>query len=421
MNLIQHPIKLTIFCFLFLASSSQIFAQKKFEPGTIISLDNKIIKGLILKQDWHDTPMQISFKTKKEDNAKTYTAKELSGFIIGIEVYYSGEVIVNKENRDTQGNNNSSAIDLIPEIVFLKAIVLGPKNLFQIIRDNNNYFYYRKDSLFEKLEFKTHVDDPSNPGKKITILNDKYRIQMSEYLKDWPGINESANKLKYRKNSLIRLYKEYYSYTKKDLDFISKPDRVKLEVGPVVGISLSSKEIKGQSYKYFETQPIDNYTEPIFGLFFNLIFPHHKKQWSLYNELIYTSDKFDLYVPSYDHWQNLGNIDLTMTMHNIKMFNLIRYSYSINRFQVFVNAGFSNAFNVSDKITNISDRLADSPTLWEPLLDKQTHEFGSALGTGFHYKKVGLEYRIEYTRGMAPYHVIDIRATRNYFLLNYKF
>ena len=421
MNLIQYPIKLSIFYFIFFISFSQISAQKKFESGTIISLNNKVIKGLILEEDWYDTPMKITFKEKEDDIAKTYTAKELSGFIIGTDIYYSGEVIVNKENRDTQEKNNSSAIDLIPEIVFLKAVVLGQKNLFQVIRDNKNYFYYKKDSLFERLEFKTHVDDPSNSGKKTTILNDKYRVQMSEYLKDWPDINESAHKLKYRKNSLLRLYKEYYSYTKKDLVYISKPDRVKLEVGPVAGISLSSKQIKGQSYKYFETQPIDNYTEPILGCFFNLIFPHHKKQWSLYNELIYTSDKFDLYVPSYDHWQNLGNVDLTMIMHNIKVFNLIRYSYSINRFQVFVNAGFSNAFNVSDKLTNISDRLADSPTLWEPLLDKQTHEFGYAIGTGFHYKKIGLEYRFEYTRGMAPYHVIDIRATRNYFLLNFKF
>ena len=421
MNFTQFPIKLTIFCSLYLLSFSQIFAQKKFEPGTIITLENKMIKGLILKQDWHDTPMQITFKENSDDITKTYTAKEVSGFIIDKEIYYSGEVIVNKTMRDTQKKNNDSKIKTIPETVFLRAIILGQKSLFQVIRDNKNYFYYRIDNLFEKLEFKTYVEDPHNPDKKTIQLNNIYRLQISDYLKDCPGINKSAHKLKYRKNSFLRLYKNYYSYTEEDLDFISKPDRVKLEVGPVVGISFCSKEIVGQSFRYFETQPIEDYTEPNFGLFFNLVNPHFKKRWSLYNELIYTADQFDLYVPSYDGWQNLGNVDLTMTMHNIKMFNLIRYTYPINRFKVFVNAGMSNGFNVADKSSNISNRLANSSTLWEPLLDKQKHEIGYALGTGFHFHKFGLEWRFEKTRGMAPFHMIEIRPTRHYFLVSYKF
>ena len=395
--------------------------QNSFEPGTIINANNKPVKGFILKQKTNDTPQFIRFKETKNGQSITLNPRNILGFKMANDFFFRGVVKVNRMALDTHPVKDNSSITLADDTVFLQALVLGDKNLYYIKKDNKEYFYYLKDNHFIKLDYKTYIKDPENPEHKFTLTNNKYQSQLIKYLSDCPALNESVFSMKYRKNAFIKIYQKYYDCKKEEPEYIAKTDKIKLEFGPIFGVFFNSRNIVSQSYRYLEALPLNDTTEITGGIFLDIVFPRYNRHLSLYNEMIYTACHFDMTVPSLNGWKPSNFVDLTLKLHNIKLFTLLKYRFYLNDFIFVFDIGMSNAINVADKITYVSQRLEDSPINYEGRLDIQKYETGFVMGAGVRYKGIGLDWKVEKARAFAPFYSIKINSLSNYITLSYSF
>ena len=395
--------------------------QNKFEPGIVINAGNEPVKGYILKQKTNDTPQLIQFKKTEDGQSLTFTPNNIFGFKTANEFFFRGVVKVNTMQPGAHSVKDNSAITLADDTVFLQALVLGPKNLYYIKKDNKEYFYYSEGNQFVKFEYKTYIKDPDNPEHKFTLNNNKFHTQLIDYLNDCPNIKESVFSTKYRKNAFIKLYQKYYECVREGPGYIAKTDKIKFEFGPVFGVFFNSRDIVSQSYRYLEALPLNDTTEITGGIFMDMVFPRYNRHLSLYNEMIYTACHFDMTVPSLNDWKPSSFVDLTLKLQNIKLFTLLKYRIYLNDFIFVFEAGMSNAVNVANKITYVSQRLEDSPINYEGMLDIQGYETGFVLGAGIRFKGIGFNWKVERARAFAPFYSIKINSLTNYLSLSYSF
>jgi hypothetical protein len=122
------------------------------------------------------------------------------------------------------------------------------------------------------------------------------------------------------------------------------------------------------------------------------------KQWSFYNELMYSSYKFESYAGPYfpSNWA-------TFDFKYLKMNNMIRIRPS----WFFLNVGVSSGYAI----------LAKSSIFEET----RKMEIGFVVGAGIKYKKYSLEVREDIGDGMSPYVNISAQSKRFQVLLGYQF
>lgn len=103
---------------------------------------------------------------------------------------------------------------------------------------------------------------------------------------------------------------------------------------------------------------------------------------------------------------------------------MVRFSYPIGHFSIFVNAGISNGYGFNE--TNFLQkeikfyapvRIEESKALDET----RKFERGYVLGGGTKYKRFSVEYRYEIGNGMSKYSFLGAKTKKSFFLLGYKF
>lgn len=421
-NLIKK-IALSILGILIFHSS---YGQKNYLPGYVIQLNGDTLRGFIDYRNWDKNPNKIAFRKEMSDNISDYTPIGIKGFGVK-DVIYESAVIETEISSDNPNDLSSQAeFSMRMDTTFLQTMVRGVKCLYFY---KNNYgkeqFYIRNGSTYEFLKYKKYVKQGEIQGITTLTENKKYLGQLSIYLNDCKSIQSILNGTKYGKKSMENLFLSYYKCTNSEIVFQKKTVKLPLEFGILAGLSSTSIKFASSlgAYSYLvltDFKPSLNFST---GLFFNVGLPFNQGKWSLYNELIYSSYKLIGRVQDNMNPDVHSIYNTTIGLSNIKVNNMLRFKYPVGRAFVFLNAGITNGFAVSETNYRIENRKFYSTESSDEgrAFDFSGREEGYLIGLGTKYKKVSFEIRFERGDGMA--HLMYLKSDENkyFFLLGYKF
>jgi len=106
------------------------------------------------------------------------------------------------------------------------------------------------------------------------------------------------------------------------------------------------------------------------------------------------------------------------------MNNLLRYKYPVGRFFVYLNAGISNGYVISETNTLKKEhKIYSSESVEEGVALNETRKYeqGSILGLGTKINRYSFEIRNEKGNGISESSVLKSTTNRYFFLLGYKF
>jgi hypothetical protein len=432
MKKITFLIMTSLICIL---NVKNLYSQTNFQSGYIIDLKKDTIKGLINYYNWQATPKSITFKTLVDNKEITYKSANIYGFSIDGERYISGIVTIDVSSFKYNELNESDKPEYKTDTVFLQILVDGRKSLFSLKDENlRMHFFINTNGIYETLFFRQYLQNVN--GIQSVKTNEKFKGQLIVYFQDCPLIKKKVYNVLYNSKDLIDLYNEYYKLTNSQIIYKYKLEKYKFksEFGLFGGISLTNIKFSGVDLMYSSELPIlqekfTSSTNYVLGAFFNIVIPRAKSKisyksiWSIHNELIYTSYKFN------GHWLDYTNENIytdwnsTIGTSFIKLNNLLEFKYPIKKIYFVLDGGISNGYPYSEKnhIKGIEHIYSDTYKLGGPGIDYfNKWESGSILGLGINYKNLLFEFRIEKTNGIKCYEITS-KVTRTFLLLRYKF
>jgi hypothetical protein len=408
------------------------FSQTNFKEGYVIDLHKDTIRGYINYYNWNKNPRSITFKTTVNATETAYIPEDIVGFSVAGERYISGIVTIDispfRENELTESESPQYRTDT----AFLQVLIDGRKKLFSLTDENlKTHFIIDLNGVYETLLFKKYLK--SVYGAMSIKTNEKFRGQLLVYFQDCPAIQKKISYVSYNRKDLINLFDEYYKLINDEILYKYNLVKYKIrsEFGLMGGLSLTNVKFYGSDYSVY---PIINANYPwsknfIAGAFYNIILPQlksrlsYKGKWSINNELIYTSYKIDGLWIDYTNENIYTNWYSTIGASFIKLNNLLKFSYPIDRCMIFVDGGISNGFSISltDYLKEEDHVYSNTAVIESQALAYMNHlETGLILGLGSNIKNFSCEVRFERTNGMQSANVAS-RVTRGFVILGYRF
>jgi hypothetical protein len=374
----------------------------------------------------------IFFRKSEEGMVVTYNPMTISGFLVHNEIYTSG--IVAAETSVTQVNQLSSEpkINTRIDTVFLQTMFQGSKNLYYYSdKSGKQNFYIRQWPDFELLVYKKYLGQDKqssvSAGAVNQIRENKTFIgQLSLYFQDCPSMQSKINAATYDKRSLEGLFKSYYECSKVNLSYQYVKEKPKTYFGVIAGMSITNLKLKSSEDPWQYIANVDYSTSYNFtgGLSLEYILPRNQRKWSVYNEIMFSSYSVSSYNENYKS-ENVYDYYTTKFAYTyLKMNNMIRFTYPVNTFFVFVNAGLSNGYVLSETNSLIKESkfYTDPVTTEGPAIKgSKKWEYGILAGAGIKYSKFSFETRYEGGSGMSDLPALISIANRLFFMVGYRF
>ena len=308
------------------------------------------------------------------------------------------------------------------DTVFLQTMIKGIISLYYY-KDSygKDNFYIKQNEGFDLLVYKKYMK--IHEGASVVLENKKYTGQLTVYLQDCKEILSKVYSTDYRKNSLEKLFLSFYKCTNPEIDFQKKTEKIKLEIGVLAGISISSLKFIGDDFPQLVNGNYSKSKNFTAGLFFDLLLPRAQRKWSINNELIFTSYSMEDHYNYYRGWASQAYYDTKLEYSYLKMNNMIRYKHPLGNFFIFVNVGMSSGYAISETNYQKNVIIGSTEKIKEGKCIPETTRFeqGYLLGLGVKYKKFSFEMRFEKGTGISAYYLINVISKRNYFLLGYRF
>ena len=412
--------------FLLYLFSQTVLAQKKFEPGYIINIQNDTLKGFIDYRNWSKNPEKITFKTTIESEDKTYGLTNISGFYVHEEHYVKAIVNVDVSPYKANQLSESPVPQIQQDTVFLMVMARGPKSLYYL-KDglDKTHLYIGKGADYELLSYYQYKMIRADQSGIITI--DRFKQQLQEYFGDCPAVQAKINTLSYSQNRVAKLFNSFYSECRSSTAaFIQKKEKALVQTGVLAGLSVTKIKFKGINHPYLTQHDLDASKQATGGVFLNLVFARTQRKLSLYNELIFTSMKVKSHSEEYVSEDDHSFSDVSLNYGYLKLTNMVRYKLvSKVSFDFFVNAGISNGLALSE--TNLRRKETyffsnqGAVTEEKALLSTRKHEEALSFGAGGTMQKYSVEFRYEMANGMSAYTSLKSSVKRAYVLFSYRF
>lgn len=399
------------------------FCQENYLPGHLIALNGDTIHGFIDYRNWSKNPNKIYFSGRIDGEMHIYTPNDLIGFSVQDEIYVSA--IVKTEISPTKTNELQYDPELIINIdtVFLQTMIQGSKSLYYYKGSNaKDQFYIKEDSSFNLLIYKRYLK--KHEGTNVISVNKKYLGQLTFYFKDCPSIQSKLGNTKYNKKSIENLFLFYYDCTQSKVEFHKKTEKLSIEIGILAGVSLTSIKFRSDDFDCLVNADFPLSVNFSAGLFLDVILPRNQRKWSIYNEIIFTSYKFDDRHIDYEN-ENKYTITYTEIGYSyLKLINMLRFKYPVGNLFVYINAGISNGFAISE--TNYEKEESKYYSIekvkeGKALNETRKYEQGLVFGLGTKFKKYSFEMRYEIGSGISTYSALKSSTNRYYFLFGYRF
>jgi hypothetical protein len=430
--------KISILLMLSLPFSST-YGQGKFIPGYIIKPNGDTVHGYIDYRNWSVNPVKISFKEQLNDTQKTYTCIDVNGFGVSHETFVSAIVQIDESKLNTDDLDETKDVLLRRDTVFLEAMVQGFKSLYYYESNGiKAQFFIKQDSVFDLLVYKKYLKNQNTSANYTEnnsflkepadanhiVENKRFLNQLAVYLKDCPDIQKNFKNITYSKQSLEKLFSQYYKCTNAEIKFQKKTEKAIVQTGILAGVSLTSLTFTGSGFQYLVKADWDNSVNFAGGLFLNLVFPRNFNKLSFNNELFYTAYKV---TGTYTYYTNENDYTIhtsAIGISYLKLNTMLRFSQPVKNTFIFLNAGVSFGLALSETNSYQREKVFYNPpvvTEFEAMAYMRKYEFAYNAGIGVRYKKYSAEIRYENGNGMSDYETLKIRSMRLYFLLGYRF
>lgn len=377
---------------LFLFISLSIHAKTNFLPGYIVNLNHDTIHGLIEYEEWTYNPEIICFKATKFRTPVYYEPSDVAGF--GVLDKQFNSAIVQKEISPFRFSEleKSSSLNLVQDTVFLQTLIGGAKSLHYLKEwDDREQFYIKEDSAYTLLLHKIYYEYTLNVRKEYH--NMRFIGQLTRYFWDQPELLSEIADTYYSRSNLEGLFQHYLKLTGQKSVYVNKDSYLSGVFGLVAGASLTMLGVE-TDYLKAGFGPSYNFTG---GLSLDLAMNGMFRNWTLYNELLYSSYQANNLIPEYfpDSWS-------TFDFKYLKINTMVRFQPSF----FFLSAGVSNGICIDYYGSK------DDYRLWE---------IGFLLGAGIKFKHFTLELREDIGDGMSPFVGTYTSTERFQVLLGYHF
>ncbi|HHH53834.1 MAG TPA: hypothetical protein ENK91_09265 [Bacteroidetes bacterium] len=402
------------FFILILIFSIKSIAQQNYQPGYVIAINGDTIKGWIDYRNWKNNPKIIKFIHEKNANPVKYSPNSIKGFKVSDEVYISAAIKKEISSLEVKWLEDNPTLNLKADTVFLKTLYAGTKSLLVYSFKSKNNFYIVNNNKFKLLHYKKYIKNIN--GKKGYAENKNYLGQLSIYLQDYPQIKSDLKKIRYAKSDLMKVFRNYYDFYPNDLRYFKKEKKGNSKFGLKAGISSTYLDI---SRSNLDKLTPGNSIKISGAVYYELVLPWYLQKWSIVNELLISSYKFETTTEIFNNQSSISEIGYTY----INLNNLVQFKYPFGPVYVFVNAGMSNGWVLKEAfhskvVENESNEIiSDTPLL----RDTRKYEQGFILGTGIKYNDFSFELRLQKGNGMSYYENLNTISTRYFLLLGYAF
>jgi len=409
-----------LFIFLFgIFFLQNIFAQKNYVEGHIVTFENDTLSGFIDYRNWKKNPRFISFRKIKESDAVVYSPKEIKGFEVGEEIYISSSLKIETSPIKLKELTDNKEFLYTYEMVFLQTLIKGDKGLYLFRNKTKSQFYIFENGSFDLLEYKRYTFN--DQGGKLLRENKTYLSQLGQYLSDCASLQRTLKDTKYTIKSLENLFEFYYDCSSSVVEFQKKSKKPIYHVGLVAGGSMSILRFKKGNRSSFvkdkNLAPSYNFTG---GGFLEVVLPRNFQKWSFYSELLYTQ-----YSIAFEEENTTSTLGLYYDLAYIRLNNMVRYHYYLNDLKLFVNAGVS--FGVTVKYNSYQSDESKLPAIFgeisstKPTPRGTLIEFGGLAGVGLKFNKFSAELRYEKGDESQSFALLRLPSHRFFFIIGYHF
>lgn len=389
-----------------------ISAQSNFVKSKLIDIKGDTLIGYIDYKNWSKSPTSIKFKANLTNESNSYDVGSLKGFIIDFnqEIYEAMSFTIENLSR-VKGNINYLSMpkyatrkkDLSTKNCFVRRLSTGKVNLYQFVADDfEEHFLIKHDNKTEALVY--HV---IRIGDNVAHLRD-YQNQLSIVLYD-ACKKLSINRTPYLLNDLQKLINSYNACFSETVVATPK-ERPNWEYGIGVGASYN-KLMYTTVTQYGSTinYPSENkltYTAEIFA---NYVFKRGRGRFAILNEL-------NTYSLNNSYKNNYNDL-FHHSLHYLALQNMLRYKFFIRQPNLYLLAGISNGFILSNKSTIERTNGDVIPT------DRSFRNYEQAyiVGLGVAFKRIMLEPRFMRGNGFNTGGVTKTVTQRFQVLLKYNF
>jgi hypothetical protein len=375
--------KLTL---LFTLISFAVVAQKNYQKGYLINTRKDTIKGLIDYQEWQKSPLSINFKEKGLSQEKTIVPQDIISFTVeGVETYVSKTFEYEKLPR----NFTKSSFLTLTEYAKRTKVMKSQSAFLRLLSDGNIQLMTFIDSdeeehfLIEKgKELTTLVFHVVGIGNNATDLN-QYRNQLQNVL-EAKCATLYTEMVPYKAKALQNLIDNYNGCidSKKVENF--DQDEGRSQFGVIAGLSVSTLPYLTKT-NMAENAPWVYL--PVGGVFLNYVFPRERGKLVLQNEIQNYSfnGSTEIINSTYITRYNFNKIFLGVN-------TLIKYSFTVKKPSIYMLAGITNLFEVSDKsyyqLIGFGNGEKRSIEIVEP-----KYKPGLIFGVGSTWDRFGIEAR----------------------------
>jgi hypothetical protein len=420
---------LTVCVLLFLVLSGR--SQQNYLPGIIVITKGDTLHGFINYQNTEKNPLNVYFKKELNQEPDIFSPTEIQSFTVDNEIYISATVSVNQGFYRTQELGNSPEIILDSGIVFLQVLVKGNKSLYYLKdSEGREQFYVELDSRYELLIYHKYLKNPTSSGDiagATQITEDKRYIgQLSYYLSDCPAIQSGLRNLKLSKQSLVKVFRQYYDCKDSKAVYEKKSDETKADFGILAGLTLTSLKFSADGESFDELVNSDFPVSPYaaLGIYYNKKLSRNLGRLSVHNELFFSGYKTEAIYKEVVSENRYVTNSMSLGSIYIKMNNMLQYGFPVKSVFLFARAGISNGFTLSEINQNDIDYVFYSTTTRKtiPAIDG-THKyaFGIVGGIGGNYKRFSLDIKIEHNNGMSDVSNLGSPVNIFYLMVGYRF
>lgn len=245
------------------------------------------------------------------------------------------------------------------------------------------------------------------------------------YLHNCNTINKFLSETSYNLKSLVKAFYYYYDCTNTKMVFKEEDKKLELNFSVLAGINFTTLEFRGEAGKPFLMEvnyPMStNFTA---GLALDIILPRNFGRWSINNEIMIASYKTNGSYEDYTHENRYIITDIEFAFTYLKINNMFRGNFPINKMVLYVDLGFSNGFAIAytnkKKVTNVLFTQVNVKE-GEAITDLRKHEQSLLVGIGGKFSRFSAEFRYETGNGITYPTYLRSATNRFYILFGYKF
>lgn len=324
---------LSTIVFLVLANTHELFAQKEFKQGFVVTLENDTIRGLVKYRGGE----KVQFMPGNSAEVTKYSPTEIHSFRAEGEPYF-----VSKE-LDEEGT---------VEVVFAELLFRGAANVY-FHKGTNRHYYYEigSEPPLEVTLKPTRLEDENGaPYNQPSKTVGKLKVMMSEFPEIFPVVDD----IKINRSSIINLAKTYHELNTTDAPEVFEKD-IKRETSINFSIHGGLAINKLNWSNRFLT---DSRTGPVFDVRMEIqpilhYLPGSKLQLGIgvqtFNEFAVTDtvDYWSLNVGGMSGWVSDSTSIEQLEAVVLRVPVMISQDFSIANLSFYINGGVMNKFVVN--------------------------------------------------------------------------